>query len=80
MMGYPVEGVWPIGGTLMLRCIGVCVFVCVVSLSRDSHYHCCPRCHQAHETHVMNNGVLFLHLSPFLSYPPTLFPSIPRFL
>lgn len=56
-----------------------CVCVCVVSVSRDSHYHCCPRCHQAHETHVMNNGVLFLHLSPFLSYPPTLFPLHPSF-
>ena len=61
----------------MVQCIGMCVYV--VSPSWDSHYHCCPRCHQAHETHVMNNGVLFLHLSPFLFHPPTLFPLHPSF-
>lgn len=68
------------GWTVVARtapCVGMCVCVCVVSLSWDSHYHCCPRCHQAHETHVMNNGALFLHLSPNLSYTPTPFPLHP---
>lgn len=48
-------------------------------VSWDSHYHCCPRCHPAHETHVMNNGVLFLHLSLFLFHPLSLFPLHPSF-
>ena len=61
------------------RCcvVTVCVCVCKVSLSRDSHYHCCPRCHQAHETHVINNGVLFLHLSLFQSVLPLSSPPFP---